>query len=217
MADNKENKAGEQPTQQPARTARHDHPERVKCVIEVGDDRNRNFIFGPTQDYLRGRWLKANLHGPDEIPQEIELLGDVPGMCIELDPRTRKGRIFDALRLPKNAMVLEKVASAHESNWNQKNMGPEKDREFDFRLGRDPDTEIKTWAYYMRRMLDGTVYDRDRKGNVIGGGPQARIVEGSLPTLEEIDEWPGKIRTNLFDPSPIKKKFREAPLEEAAA
>ncbi len=168
-----------------------------EIVIEVGDNHNRNPVFAPTQTFLRGRFLKSNLHH-SVFNEYVENLPDLPGHRILIDPRRRYGLIFDPLSRDEFRAQLQdaqkrlrgqSVSTAGPVNVTY---GPDQDYKFE----RMKDSEIKTWIFYMRRLVDAQ---------------SAWVVSGNLPQLEEIKSLPGKTRIEIFNSSAKARKFFEDP------
>lgn len=195
----------------PQRSAPAGYENLDKVTIELGDSRNRQFLFKVTGDVLRGRWSKANLRCDGEINEDTGKLPDViPGLCIELDARRMTAKIFDPLALPKNAELLAVVQKKLKIALNHVE-GPERERNFQLRN----ETQVKTWLWAMRQLVDGAPIDYDQDNQPVGGGPQARVVSGTLPTAEEIERLPGKTQIGQQDSASTRKpKYRE---EELAA
>jgi len=170
-------------------------------VIEVGDERNRNIIWSPTKRELRGRWSRVNLTG-DELVESLGMLPDIPGMHIIADGRRKRLVILDPLADPKNAELREKVSKIIKESWRREE-GPEKT----VIIENASDTQIKTWLFWMRRLVEGAPVVQERRGT--SGGPQAKIVSGKLPSYEEIAALPGKTRIEFHNSSHRAVKFLE--------
>jgi hypothetical protein len=165
-------------------------------TIEIGDERNRPFMWPMTKALLRGTWRRVNLQ-PDEMTDLTNALGmlqgDIPGARIELSGRRRRCRIYDPLDLPENASLWAEVK-----------------RLFLFHTGTEfapvpekleenlNDTKIKTRLYWMRRLVNGTPINRLVRPP--RGGPQAILVgSGALPTLPEIAKLPGRTQIGFYN------------------
>lgn len=174
-----------------------------KVVIELGDDRNRMIVFGPTKEKLRGRWDKANLRG-DEVTEQMEYIPTIPGLHIELDGRKRQARIYDPLTLPQYKRTLEQARKGHR-HVLKRDAHPDDERVKE----KMTDTDIKTWLYHMRRLVDGTPPVDDPVTGRTTGGPQAHLVEGTLPSYEEIEALPGKTGQEFYNSSSKRVRWRE--------
>jgi hypothetical protein len=182
-----------------------------KVVIEVADDRNRNPIFPPNRATLRGRWNRANLRGSERVEQ-LEAFPDLPGSHIALDGRRRQADIYDPLSedcgdLPTCLRAGERAETLLQAQQVYK-------RVFNRDCGPHPkttvkdmtDTDIKTWLYWMRRLVDGTPVLTDEHHQK-SGGPCARVVSGHMPDLDDILKMPGKIRQEFFNSRAGHKAF----------
>lgn len=180
---------------------------RGRVVIEVGDDRNRNFLWNPTQDLLRGAWRRENLRS-GELNRLTEQIPSIPGIRIEIDGRRRICRIYDPLNNEGLKPLLERIQRGVKSAMNSE-QGPERDKVY-----QDcDDTTLKTWLYWARRLVNGTPRQRNDEEDMDGyGGPQAKVIEGLLPTLREIERLAGKTTVSQFDSALNGGRFREDPL-----
>lgn len=160
----------------------------AEIEIEIADERNRNVMWGPTMQLLRGAWSRANLHS-DEMVEELGKMPNIPGMRIRLSIERRVALIYDPLALPHNEELKDKIAAIIFERWRVK-QGPEKPTE---RKNLDAD-EIKTWLYGMRRRLD------DNK---------CRMITGELPTLDVIETLPGRTRIEMFNNSARACRWKE--------
>lgn len=167
-----------------------------EVIIEVGDKRNNQKMFSPTRTILRGSWAKANLVS-DERVEQVETIPDIPGIRILISPVRRTALIFDPMSLPENTQLNRDVQEAIKKNFGTQCGPMEKIAYEDM-----SDTAIKTWLYYMRRMVDGS------KTNGVQW-TDAKIVAGSLPTMAEIKALPGMIEMEHFNASAIKCRYKE--------
>lgn len=196
---------GNDDTIPPVEEARSPSAFRGRVVIELGDDRNRNILWGPTQEVLRGRWDKEKLRA-GELNQKTELIPTIPGMRIEIDGRRRILRIYDPLASERLASLLAKVKRGIKEAVNQTG-SPSPEKVYD----NASETEIKTWLYWARRLLEGTPLIEDEATATVRGGPQARLIEGSVPSMSAIERLPGKIQMELHNSSSKKRRYREDP------
>lgn len=177
-------------------------------IIEVGDERNRSFQWAPTKDYLRGAWLRTNLTPDEGGSKRIAGMPDIPGMRIEVNGPQRVLRLFDPLALPEHATILEEVQRLCKHWWND-NVAP-----FPEKVYREAGkTQIKTWLYWMHRLVSGTPYDEENPNRrPRRGGPQARLIQGTMPSLMDLLRLPGRIRIGNFDSvGPAIKFLEDAP------
>lgn len=167
-----------------------------EIVIEMGDDRNRRFLYAPTGQELRGWWKKANLIGMT-MDQRMTQMPDLPGMYVCLDCKRARLRILDPLNAPENKGLLAQAQAVHKDVFRT-NAGPETDK---VEEGLN-ETRLKTNLYWMRRLVDSG---------------SARIVSGDLPTLEQIEVLPGMTRAEAWNSSARARKYREEPDEDVAS
>lgn len=156
--------------------------------IEWGDNRNRCFAWGPTMEILRGAWLRHNLQG-DEVVEDLAGIPDIPGMRIRLDTARGLAVIYDPLSLPENKEACELLQRIIKKKFNI-DQGPAKTTE---RKRMDAD-DVKTWLYGMARAVDGK---------------RAKVVKGSIPFAEDVLNFKGKTRIEMFNNSARACKWRE--------
>jgi hypothetical protein len=158
------------------------------AIIELGDVRNRHILFPPNQRALRGAWKKSNISHQSMTP-EINNIPDLPGLWIAVDTEKRAVGILEPLIRDSHKALLGDFTKAYQAVTNS-NGGPERD----IKLGRQPDTKLKTWLYWMKRLVDGG---------------QASVYRGVLPTMDEILAMPGNLEVNQFDQGGEAKKVLE--------
>lgn len=156
--------------------------------IELGDDRNRVFAWGPTMEVLRGAWTRKNLKS-DELVEEFAKMPDIPGIRIRVVYERKLAVIYDPLALDTNKELCATIAAIIFERFRRKE-GPAKECK---REAMDAD-DLKTWLYGMRRRVDAG---------------QARVTVGTLPTLAEIDKLPGRTRVEMYNSSSRACKWRE--------
>lgn len=156
--------------------------------IELGDDRNRVFAWGPTMAILRGAWSRKNLRS-DELVEELATMPDIPGMRIIVNVERKLAVIYDPLALDAHKELCQEIQRHIKARF-RRDEGPEKE---DKRQGMDAD-DLKTWLYGMRRRVDAK---------------QARVTKGELPPLEVIDKLPGRTRIEMYNSSSRACKWRE--------
>ena len=152
-------------------------------VIEIADECNRSVLFHPNQMKLRGRWDSQRVSYKRPHPALAKLPPIIPGIQIRVDIQKKLTGIFDPLSLPENAHIINAIKDARQE---VSGISP----------GHDPwpainrkdcaDTEIKTWLYWMRRLVD--------EGQAVIVGP-----EDSLPTLEQLEALKGDIHISQFN------------------
>jgi hypothetical protein len=159
-----------------------------EVIIELGDDRCRNFMWPPTRETLRGAWKRGNLFGIT-MHTTMSEMPDIPGQCIVVDGRKRQMKTLDPLNIEANAALLAKIKAVYREMFRLAG-GPAKDVTEE---GCN-DTRLKTALWWMRRFVDNK---------------QARVVSGNLPTLAVIEELPGRINAEMWNSSARARKYRE--------
>lgn len=190
--------------------SKNGEPERFseECTIEVGDERNRSFMWGPTKDILRGRWTRTNLHGDEMVDQTVRM-PDVPGMHIVIDGRKRRLAIIDPLGKQENRNILDEI-KVNLKNFSDREQTAHPDKVVE----NATDNQIKTWLYWAYRLLQGAPVDKSRRP--WSGGPQARIVSGQMPDFDRLIGFAGKIRSNLYDET-TTRRYMEERLQQIAS
>jgi len=177
-----------------ATTDRAERAERAtECVIEVCSKTNQNVMFDPVKAVLRGKWSGDVLRGIG-ARQALAKLPDMPGIHIALDPQRKAARIFDPLALPTNRDLLARINEQYPSISETGKKGrPEDDKAY-----KDlSDTQIKTWATDMRRLVDAGL---------------AVVVKGELWTETQIESWQGKTQIEAHRSG--KLRYKEEPEPE---
>lgn len=160
----------------------------TEVEVELGDNRNRSVLFPLTQERYRGAWRREFLIA-DEMVEEIAGMPDIPGMRVRIDPQRRRVVVYDPLSLPENAELCRRV-QAFVKKLTREDQGPDKLTEHTLKS----DNEVKGWLYWTRRLVDAR---------------RARVTQGTLPTLEEIERLAGKTRIENFNSSARACKFKE--------
>jgi hypothetical protein len=173
-----------------------------EATIEIVEERNRMVMWPPEQKMLRSRWSRSNLTG-DEMVEAIGTLMEIPGVRIQADGRVRRLRIWDPLTEENNAGLLKEISRIMKEQFRSE-VGPGRQTLID----EATDVQIRTWLYWMRRLVDGRPLDEaeiegKRRPTMIVNGkvPQAVVVSGTLPTIEEIRRSGGDVRVGFFDSS----------------
>lgn len=186
--------AGEKGAGAVAAPAKTDARSILPVVIEIANDKNRQYMWPMNMVVLRGRWTRAHLIGVTMAPV-MASMPDIPGMRVMVDASRSFARVFDPLAEPGNEEVRVRAAKVHKEAFRVE-AGPENETRYD-NLTAD---EVKSWLHCMRRAVDGG---------------HAEVVHGSLPTAEQIASLPGRTRTEHFDQSPRARKYlEEDPPEE---
>ncbi len=157
--------------------------------VEFGDERNRQFAWGPGgQIMLRGAWSKVNLRS-DELVEFIATMPNIPGQRVRVCYGRKMAVIYDPLALEKNREECEKLQAIIEKCWGRKE-GPVKEV-----VKQDMDSDdLKTWLYWMRRFVDNG---------------KARVITGDLPTIRDIQALPGRTRMSMYDNSSRACRWQE--------
>ncbi|WP_417459133.1 hypothetical protein [Kordiimonas sp.] len=184
-------------------------PSKTHCV-EIAIRRNRNLRWTPTQDTLRGRWAIAESSGAGRKQAalyEIEKLGDIPGIYIQVCTKTQACRLVDPLQCTPSGRELfrriELVCKAHpELAGAQVRVMDEALFAYDSPDSEFPNPQmaadtVKTWLYWMRR---GVVSKK-----LV---PVAGYVE--IPSYSEIAALPGKTDAIPADERNAKDRYRDA-------
>jgi hypothetical protein len=163
----------------------------VEITIEVCGPNNERAKFIPTSEMLRGRWRALAIARFDThsfLKQLMSRVSEIPGICLAIDVEKAIGRRFDPLKETAEGRKIwkdvESILKEFESNIGAMRPWPEARYE---RMGPD---QIKSWLYYMRRMIDG-------KKAVYAFGSQ------ELPTIQQIAELPGR---RMMMPSSYARK-----------
>ncbi len=161
------------------------------------------------------------------INEQIESLAslpDIPGMHISVDGRKHEMRIFDPLSRPEWAEFESTLKEFFKARFNELSR-PEKE----IVVVDATNTDIKTWLYWLRRMATGrpvepeefkprgrfdSLWNDPTRGVInqtgpvpTAGGhvPMARVVQGTLPTMKDIMDLPGKTGISQHDSSQVGK------------
>lgn len=161
-------------------------------TVELGDDFSRNQTIG-TLGGLRchGQFSLTRLHnrklpngdrlGGRSVGEGMSQMPDRPGVRVSLFFKKRAVRIFDPLRDPENEAQFKAINRAY-AKAIQSTAGPEMERQEETRQSLT-EHQLKTLARELFLKCEAD---------------EARLVEGELPTMEQIDALDGDY---LFDPS----------------
>ena len=165
-----------------------------RFTIEIANKQNRQAIFRPLNERLRGEWANWNINGKT-MHSSVQLLpGPIPGIRLSVDTDQRTLRRYDPLGEDEHKDLWQKLQShlkANDDHLKQGNPWPEVLIE-----NADP-TQIKTWLYWFRRMVDSGT---------------ARVVEtdsASLPPMETIMDLPGLTEVGQLNTNSHSPKYKE--------
>lgn len=159
-----------------------------KLVVEIADPRNRNHLLHVSKEVVRGRWDRVNLI-PDEHVEDLEPIPDVPGIAVEVIGEPRSIRIFDPLGTPDHQATMEALKKTRFG----KDTGPKEDA----KIPNPTDDDIKTWLYWLWRLTQIPVINAPNGRRM--SGPAVKVIEGKIPTGDEINKLNGKIRRGMYD------------------
>jgi hypothetical protein len=188
MADNQPNL----PEKEPDR--KHDGSGLPSCTVEFGDDYNRVITIDSLQQAVRGafsiRTLASRKEGARDVGQIMARMPDIPGMRLTLNFRARKYILFDPLT--DDAQLLRRINAVVKegSILSGSEYGPCDTQE---RQVEDQD-EWKTLVDEMCRKRDGECL---------------KVVEGKLPTPEQLKKMPGRRLNDPWNSSPRKPRYHD--------
>jgi hypothetical protein len=175
--------------------------------IEVGNGRNQRFYVSVfTQDILRGFWKRGNLHQDEMVPPVSEF-EYIPGVRILVSGRRRILRVIDPLGLPEFKGLLDEMQEKLRGVCGGIPVPVEP-----VEVKDATDTRIKSWLYWMRRLLDGSPVQRNpRTKKYLSGGTEAVVLDDSapFPTMDEIAALPGKTRRDLNATNKMSVRYLE--------
>lgn len=154
--------------------------------VQMGDDKNRNFVWPMDHRLLRGRWSHANIVGVT-MDERFVKMPDVPGILVDVDVDKRILRLMDPLAHPENKHLLEKAQAIAQQSFNTK-------CSFDFQpngilVRRDlTNNQLKSVCWYVRRFLDARCCE---------------VVRGRVPSADQCLAMPGSIAVEVYDSSPL--------------
>lgn len=139
--------------------------------------------------------LRGEFNASEQLPSSplsenyAGLPTKIPGLMIGYYGHARRVEIRDPMGKDVNKAVMDRLKEIIKLNGGQR-VTFEKDREF-AKLSNDL---CKEWLYWMRRMLDNG---------------QLRMEGGVIPSMEEIESLPGKVRHLAGDKNPLKAQAAE--------
>lgn len=152
--------------------------------IELAGSKNENFLNPVTKEVLRGRWDRKNVAG--FAIENLADLPDIPGLCIVVNYIKRRIRIFDPLAGEVNAASLALIKKVWKTIFKT-DLHP-----YTAKVYTDCDNNtLKTISMWLRRHIDAG---------------DAKVVNGRLPSFDEINKMEGHFNINTFDSSAESKK-----------
>lgn len=158
------------------------HHEDSEIIVEIAAPKNRNVMFGPLRQKLRGRWDRTQ-NGAKSVHQSFAEMPDIPGIRLFIDTKRDVVGLYDPLALGDGQKIMERYDRIH-NTWptyvpQRKPWPPQ--------IIEDK-AVIKTWLYEVRKLVD--------RGRAI-------IVRGMdrLPSLDEIEKLSGPRGRAFFNSS----------------
>lgn len=154
-----------------------------KIVIEIAGDKNQDHAFRPLSEKIRGRKDSARFPQrgrPEGLAELLAAVTVIPGEYIMVDLDKMEGHRFDPLReTPEGQQLWQQMTPIIKRHSLEFGMILELREPSIHKLSYDGEGGglVKDWLWAMR--------------SAVNGG-HARVVSGSLPTLEEIRAMPGK-------------------------
>lgn len=180
------------PTDPPAAAAQAARRVPQHGVIRVeaaASELCRNFLWGPTQSPLRGRWDAHYLPRGDMSEAGVTTIPVIPGQVVTIDPRNRRCAVTDPLADAGNQSLATEVFSRINAVLKESRCPvPPTVRE------NCDDAELATWTYWAMRLVQA------------GNG---RVIEGEIPRDRE------HVRA-MYPGVRISRKFFDAATQTAA-
>lgn len=175
-------------------------PNLREFVVEFGDPCCRQITINTLMLTVRGSWSMEKLHareprGPDtprgcrSANQDFAGMPPIPGMRLKVVPRTKTAVLYDPLE--NDPRLLARIQSAAERahlKGTQRWIANER-------------VEHKLTDHKFKSLLRDLVMLRDECEAL-------KVVDGEMPTPEQIDELPGEYEYDPWSNSPGKPKFR---------
>jgi len=169
-------------------------------TVEIADECNRSVMFHPLQQKLRGRWDSQNVSYKRAHQALARLPNVIPGIQIIVDTNRKTRGYFDPLSKPEHAGTIDLLKQAKEEiSGITPGCNPWPAVKFD----NSSDSDIKTWLYWMRRLVDN--------GQAILIGDPA-----SLPSMEEIESLKGDVFVGQFNTLATRRFKKDEGKEEPA-
>jgi hypothetical protein len=159
-----------------------------EVIVEIGDEMNRQVMFNPMQERLRGRWDPHHLQLGDTSSAGLMQMPPIPGMYVCLSLTERKGVLLDPLSLAANATLLSRVSHTHHGLFKAHCTAVETKVKAEL-----TDDDLATWLYWMYR--------------IVSGG-QGRLISGSLPdSPADIKRRvpKGKVRREFYNSNAVQE------------
>lgn len=117
----------------------------VEVEIEFGDDHNRQAMFPPLQERMRGRWDPHKLPLGMVLSEKLRSVPVIPGVRVRVNTRKMTGELIDPLSLPENAALAAEVRTQTKAMTGQAH-GPRDGAKRDL-----DEIEMKSWLYWCWR------------------------------------------------------------------
>jgi hypothetical protein len=164
----------------------------IRFRIEMGDYRNRNFVWPLDARTLRGRFSRNNIASV-VIDERFSSVPDISGILLELNGAKNTFYMMDPLAHPSNREAYEQIKHLVDTYFAGNFV-----HEFHptgvmaFRdLTKD---EFKSICYYARRFADAR---------------QCFLINGSIPDMNSILALPGQVMFENYDSGHTAKKLRD--------
>lgn len=162
-----------------------------EIVIEVDHPKSADVDFFPANCSVRSKIYPSRL-GSSPPPEYTQFHATgIPGQRIHLDPKARIGRIVDGLGDKENESIIDRLKAArtqlkargrHVDDMSK----PVREKRYE----NLSDEDIRTWMFWMRKLVDGKPNRRGENTNEpqLEGKVEswANQLQGKLPTLEDI-------------------------------
>lgn len=173
----------------------------AKFCVEIANKHNRNHTFHPTQETLRGRWVRHNIQARTPHESIMAMPEVIPGIMleVEIDGEKRVLRRIDPLSEPEHAETWKKIEAVQKRFGDFLSAGGKGQPWPPVVVEKASHDQLKTWLYWMRRLVDSGA---------------AEIVASrttrQFPTIEEITEkMPGLTQIGQFNDQVRRPLYRE--------
>jgi hypothetical protein len=155
---------------------------------------NGSVLFQPLAEKLRGRWTTHKILHTTMHAALQSMPSPIPGEMVGVNIATKTVRKFDPLSLPENA-DLWNAMKEHYRNY-QEYFGMMNKLMPGYEQAGCDNTVLKTWLYWMRRIVDAGV---------------AIVVPKSapLPNADLIKKLPGLTQIGQFNETSTRPMYRE--------